>query len=66
MAKQQNNDDQPKLKRKQYEKEMRRLQAELCHLQEWVKAEGRRIMLVFEGGAMAPARGEPSKRSRSA
>jgi polyphosphate kinase len=49
MAKQQNNDDQPKLKRKQYEKEMRRLQAELCHLQEWVKAEGRRIMLVFEG-----------------
>jgi len=49
MAKQQNNDDQPKLKRKQYEKELRRLQAELCHLQEWVKAEGRRIMLVFEG-----------------
>jgi polyphosphate kinase len=49
MAKRQNSDDQPKLKRKQYEKEMRRLQAELCHLQEWVKAEGRRIMLVFEG-----------------
>src|SRR5438094_6324924 len=49
MAKQPNNDDQPKLKRKQYEKELRRLQAELCHLQEWVKAEGRRIMLVFEG-----------------
>src|SRR5947199_10581055 len=49
MAKQQNNDDQPKLKRKQYEKELRRLQAELCHLQEWVKAEGRRIMLVVEG-----------------
>src|SRR6059036_2759015 len=49
MAKQQNNDDQPKLKRKQYEKEMRRLQAELCHLQEWVKAEGRRIIIIFEG-----------------
>src|SRR5881296_1085555 len=49
MAKRQNNDEKPKLKRKQYEKEMRRLQAELCHLQEWVKAEGRRIMLVFEG-----------------
>src|SRR6266567_4149871 len=49
MAKKPNNDEKPKLKRKQYEKEMRRLQAELCHLQEWVKAEGRRIMLVFEG-----------------
>ena len=66
MAKQQSNDEKPKLKRKQYEKEMRRLQAELCHLQEWVKAEGRRIMLVFEGRAMAPARGAPSKRLQSA
>ena len=28
MAKKQNNDEKPKLKRKQYEKEMRRLQAE--------------------------------------
>src|SRR2546425_2611668 len=49
MAQRQNNDEKPKLKRKQYEKEMRRLQAELCHLQEWVKAEGRRIVVVFEG-----------------
>src|SRR4029450_5641351 len=49
MAKRQNSDEKPKLKRKQYEKELRRLQAELCHLQEWVKAEGRRIMIVFEG-----------------
>src|SRR4030095_4171581 len=49
MAKEQNGDEKPKLKRKQYEKGMRRLQAELCHLQEWVKAEGRRIMIVFEG-----------------
>src|SRR5258706_3742314 len=49
MAKTQNNDEKPKLKRKQYEKEMRRLQAELCHLQEWVKAEGLRIVVVFEG-----------------
>src|SRR5438034_2873050 len=49
MAQKQDNDEKPKLKRKQYEKERRRLQAELCHLQEWVKAEGRRIMLVFEG-----------------
>jgi polyphosphate kinase len=49
MAKTQNNDEKPKLKRKQYEKEMRRLQAELCKLQEWVKFKGLRIMIVFEG-----------------
>jgi polyphosphate kinase len=30
-------------------KELRRLQAELCHLQEWVKAAGQRIIVVFEG-----------------
>jgi Polyphosphate kinase 2 (PPK2) len=49
MAKKPNNDEKPKLKRKQYEKELRRLQAELCHLQEWVKAKGRRVIVVFEG-----------------
>jgi polyphosphate kinase 2 len=38
-----------KLKRKQYEKELRRLQAELCILQDWVKHKGLRIMVVFEG-----------------
>jgi len=37
------------LKRKQYEKELGRLQAELCKLQEWVKSRGARIILVFEG-----------------
>src|SRR5262245_13474899 len=39
----------PKLKRKQYEKELRRLQAELCHLQRWVKLKRLRIIIVFEG-----------------
>jgi polyphosphate kinase len=38
-----------KLTRKDYEKELRRLQAELCHLQAWVKHKGLRIMVVFEG-----------------
>jgi polyphosphate kinase len=38
-----------KLKRKDYEKELRKLQVELCHLQEWVKAKGARIIIVFEG-----------------
>jgi polyphosphate kinase 2 len=38
-----------KLKRKDYEKALRRLQAELCAIQEWVKATGQRIIIVFEG-----------------
>src|SRR5574337_1986845 len=38
-----------KLKRKEYEKELRKLQAELCYLQDWVKQKGARIMVVFEG-----------------
>jgi polyphosphate kinase len=38
-----------KMKRKQYEKEMRKLQTELCRLQEWVKLKGLRVMVVFEG-----------------
>src|SRR5215831_760943 len=38
-----------KLKRKDYEKELQRLQAELCILQEWVKYKGLRVIIVFEG-----------------
>src|SRR5215469_11871829 len=38
-----------KLKRKEYEKELEKLQVELCHLQEWAKATGARIILLFEG-----------------
>lgn len=38
-----------KLKRKDYEKELRKLQAELCHLQAWVKDKGLRVIIVFEG-----------------
>ncbi|MGE3309789.1 MAG: polyphosphate kinase 2 [Limisphaerales bacterium] len=38
-----------KLKRKTYEKELRKLQAELCGLQEWVKHKGLRVIIVFEG-----------------
>jgi polyphosphate kinase len=39
----------PKLKGQEYEKELKGLQAELCHLQEWVKHNGQRIIIVFEG-----------------
>jgi len=38
-----------RLKRKQYDKELRRLQAELCRLQDWVKYKGLRVIVVFEG-----------------
>jgi polyphosphate kinase 2 (PPK2 family) len=49
MAKDQISEGQPKLKRKKYEKELRRLQAELCRLQDWVKLKGLRIIVLFEG-----------------
>ena len=38
-----------KLKRKAYEKELRKLQEELCHLQDWIKASGERVIVVLEG-----------------
>ena len=38
-----------KMKRKVYENELRKLQVELCHLQDWVKTTGARIIVVFEG-----------------
>jgi polyphosphate kinase len=38
-----------RLKRKPYEKELLRLQAELVKVQEWVRAEGARLVIVFEG-----------------
>ena len=38
-----------KLKRKEYEKEMLQLQTELCLVQDWVKATGQRVVIIFEG-----------------
>src|SRR6476469_4264418 len=35
--------------RKEYEREMKRLHGELVAMQEWVKATGARIMILFEG-----------------
>jgi polyphosphate kinase 2 len=37
------------MKRKEYMKELRKLQAQLCLLQEWVKHKGLRVIIVFEG-----------------
>ena len=39
----------PKMKNKAYEKEMRRLQGELVAMQQWVKATGAKVCIVFEG-----------------
>src|SRR3569832_1706231 len=38
-----------KMTEKEYAKELKKLQVELCHLQEWAKATGARIILLFEG-----------------
>jgi polyphosphate kinase 2 len=49
MSKQQAQETQPKMKRKKYEKELRKLQTELCRLQDWVVHTGLRVVLVLEG-----------------
>jgi len=37
------------MKRKDYEKALRKLQVELCALQDWVKHQGLRVVVIFEG-----------------
>ncbi len=39
----------PKLSTKKYDAELRRLQAELVTMQQWVKASGARVVVIFEG-----------------
>ncbi len=41
--------DEGKLKRKAFEKELKRLHGELVKLQEWVRHEEKKICIVFEG-----------------
>jgi len=41
--------EKAKLTRQEYEEEMRKLQIELCKLQEWVRQAGLRIIVIFEG-----------------
>lgn len=38
-----------KLKRKEYERQLKKLHVELVKLQEWVRHEGRKICVLFEG-----------------
>jgi polyphosphate kinase 2 len=49
MGKKDKKNDGDSLKKKKYERELRRLQAELCKLQDWVKYKGLRVIVVFEG-----------------
>jgi polyphosphate kinase 2 len=49
MAAKQANDNNGRMERKAYEKELRKLQVELCHLQDWVKDKGARAIILFEG-----------------
>ena len=37
------------MKTAKYEKALRKLQVELCYLQDWVKAKGLRVIIIFEG-----------------
>src|SRR6266850_5766802 len=57
-----------KMKAKEYNKELRKLQARFCHLQDWVKQKGLRVIIIFEGRdgpeaalARADAVGRPAK-----
>jgi polyphosphate kinase 2 len=49
MSKQQQEETSSKMKRKEYEKKLRKLQTELCRLQDWVVHKGLRVVVVFEG-----------------
>lgn len=44
-----NGERREKLGDKEYLKELRKLQEELCYLQDWVQREGERVIIVFEG-----------------
>jgi polyphosphate kinase 2 len=43
------NEKPGKIKNKHYEKELAKLQIELVKLQEWIKHEGLRVVVIFEG-----------------
>ena len=41
--------EKPKMSRKEFDKELEKLQIELVKLQEWVKASGAKVCVIFEG-----------------
>lgn len=48
-AKPERSEQVERMKRKEYERELEKLQARLCRLQEWVVHKGLRVIVVFEG-----------------
>jgi polyphosphate kinase 2 (PPK2 family) len=49
LGKEKKADKPEKLSRKDYEKEMHKLQVELSYLQDWVRETGARVIIVCEG-----------------
>ncbi len=49
MSRQHQDEKPPRMKRKKYEKELKKLQTELCRLQDWVVQSGARAIVLFEG-----------------
>jgi polyphosphate kinase 2 len=49
MAKHHAEATESKMKRKKFEKELQKLQTELCRLQDWVVHAGLRVIVIFEG-----------------
>ncbi len=49
MSKKHAEEPRPRMKRKEYEKELRKLQTRLCLFQEWVVHAGLRVIVLFEG-----------------
>jgi polyphosphate kinase len=49
MSEQQLEEAEPRMKRKKYDKQLRKLQTELCRLQDWVVHAGLRVIIAFEG-----------------
>ena len=56
----------PKLRRKEFEKELEPLQVELVKMQEWVKASGAKNLRALRGARCSPAKGASSSVSPSA
>jgi len=49
MSKHESIETRSKMKRKEYEKELGKIQTELCKLQDWVVHKGLRVIILFEG-----------------
>lgn len=49
MSKNMTEETKPKIKPKEYEKELRELQPALCRLREWVILAELRVIVMFEG-----------------